>query len=139
MRSVVCCKGRKKKPISFATITHAKQTKMVQIVLVGSPCCDKEYQSFIQLLDNILQTINPVIDEYTLLYDISDCSFNSKYMKEQEDRLDKIQTCAIVTNDIIVRKIISVIIKRKQKINNKSNVKIVADKVSALKWLLSHQ
>lgn len=134
MKSVVCCT----KKTSFATINLAKQSKMIHITLVGSPCCDNEFKSFIQLLDTIIATIKPLIGEYVLLYDISNCSFNSKYMKEQESRLDQIQTCAIVTKDMIIRKIISVMINRKRK-SKSSNVIILSDKVKALQWLLSHR
>lgn len=137
MKTVKCCTKALSKP-SFAEIKIIN--RIIDITLTGSPCCNTEFESFLCMLDTIVSDIrrkNENITQYVLVYDISKCAFKRKYMTAQESRLDMFQVCAIIVNDIIAKKLISIMVKRKK--TNQSDVTIVNDRSAAIKWVSSIQ
>jgi predicted O-methyltransferase YrrM len=68
-----------------------------------------------------------------MFYNISNCTFNPKYMKQQEDLLKHASPCAIIVADNIMASIIKTYIKHFKQ--PRKNVKIFTSPKDGILWM----
>lgn len=127
MNSTRCCsKGR-----PFATISVSKEVDSVHITLYQSPCCKKEFVSFIELLNAVSRSTHN--KAYSVVYDIRHCVFDRKYIKPQESLLKNANPCAIVVSNKIVSSLVKIYIKHV--IHNMKTIQTFRTVKEATSWI----
>jgi hypothetical protein len=125
MRSKRCCNGG----CPFSTILS--NTNSISVILYKRPCCKREFQSFLDILQKSIEKM--VANNFSVLYDISKCDFNPAYMKPQEHLLKNAKICAIVVSDNVTRIFITQYIKHFKEVSG--HVKIFTSRKEGLEWI----
>jgi hypothetical protein len=126
-RTTRCCSD---KPGGlYGTVTSIPAKSNITVQLQGTPCCDQEFATLIQ----ILQTLRLAYDKEQplyLLYKLDNVQLSPTRMAQQEAVLKSDQTfCAVVVEKPITRRLM------KLAICHKKNAKVCATMADGQDWL----